>query len=50
MDNFYSMRFGERLWICFSWRDVSDENVVNVMLDLGLAFGTGIYLIIFLCL
>lgn len=50
MDNFHPMRFGERLWICFSWRDVLDENAVNVMLDLGLAFGTGTYLTTFLCL
>ena len=33
MDNFHPMRFGERLWICPSWRDVPDENAVNVMLD-----------------
>ncbi|MDU5731231.1 MAG: 50S ribosomal protein L11 methyltransferase [Citrobacter freundii] len=39
MDNFHPMRFGERLWICPSWRDVPDENAVNVMLDPGLAFG-----------
>ncbi len=31
MDNFHPMRFGERLWICPSWRDVPDENAVNVM-------------------
>ncbi len=37
MDNFHPMRFGERLWICPSWRDVPDENAVNVMLDPGLA-------------
>ncbi|WP_228513477.1 50S ribosomal protein L11 methyltransferase, partial [Enterobacter hormaechei] len=24
MDNFHPMRFGERLWICPSWRDVPD--------------------------
>ncbi len=35
MDNFHPMRFGERLWICPSWRDVPDENAVNVMLDPG---------------
>ena len=35
MDNFHPMRFGERLWICPSWRDVPDENAVNVMLDQG---------------
>lgn len=41
MDNFHPMQFGKRLWICPSWREVPDENAVNVMLDPGLAFGTG---------
>lgn len=50
MDNFHPMRFGERLWICPSWRDVPDENAVNVMLDPGLAFGTGTHPTTALCL
>ena len=49
MDNFHPMRFGERLWICPSWRDVPDENAVNVMLDPGLAFGTGTHETTALC-
>lgn len=50
MDNFHPMRFGERLWICPSWRDVPDANAVNVMLDPGLAFGTGTHPTTALCL
>lgn len=50
MDNFHPMRFGERLWICPSWRDVPDENAVNVMLDPGMAFGTGTHPTTSLCL
>ncbi|MBK0099532.1 50S ribosomal protein L11 methyltransferase [Erwinia sp. S63] len=50
MDNFHPMRFGERLWICPSWRDVPDSNAVNVMLDPGLAFGTGTHPTTSLCL
>ena len=50
MDNFHPMRFGERLWICPSWRDVPDINAVNVMLDPGLAFGTGTHPTTSLCL
>lgn len=50
MDNFHPMRFGERLWICPSWRDVPDTNAVNVMLDPGLAFGTGTHPTTALCL
>ncbi|XXN62937.1 50S ribosomal protein L11 methyltransferase [Enterobacter ludwigii] len=50
MDNFHPMRFGERLWICPSWRDVPDPSAVNVMLDPGLAFGTGTHPTTSLCL
>ncbi|MDU7372815.1 MAG: 50S ribosomal protein L11 methyltransferase, partial [Klebsiella michiganensis] len=50
MDNFHPMCFGKRLWICPSWRDVPDENAVNVMLDPGLAFGTGTHPTTAMCL
>jgi len=50
MDNFHPMRFGERLWICPSWRDVPDPDAVNVMLDPGLAFGTGTHPTTAMCL
>lgn len=50
MDNFHPIRCGERLWICPSWRDVPDPDAVNVMLDPGLAFGTGTHPTTFLCL
>ena len=50
MYNFHPMRFGERLWICPSWRDVPDPTAVNVMLDPGLAFGTGTHPTTAMCL
>lgn len=50
MDNFHPMKFGQRLWICPSWRDVPDPDAVNVMLDPGLAFGTGTHPTTALCL
>ncbi|TKI06867.1 50S ribosomal protein L11 methyltransferase [Martelella alba] len=50
MDNFHPMRFGRRLWICPSWRPVPDADAVNVMLDPGLAFGTGTHPTTALCL
>jgi ribosomal protein L11 methyltransferase len=50
MDNFHPMKFGERLWICPSWREVPDPQAVNVMLDPGLAFGTGTHPTTALCL
>lgn len=50
MDNFHPMQFGKRLWICPSWREAPDPNAVNVMLDPGLAFGTGTHPTTSLCL
>lgn len=50
MDNFHPIRFGRRLWVCPSWRDVPDPTAVNVMLDPGLAFGTGTHPTTALCM
>ncbi|QHQ17496.1 50S ribosomal protein L11 methyltransferase [Pectobacterium parmentieri] len=50
MDNFHPMQFGKRLWICPSWREIPDPSAVNVMLDPGLAFGTGTHPTTSLCL
>jgi len=50
MDRFEPMRFGERLWVCPSWKPVPDESAVNVLLDPGLAFGTGTHPTTALCL
>ncbi len=43
------MRFGSGYGSA-RWRDVPDENAVNVMLDPGLAFGTGTHPTTSLCL
>lgn len=50
MDNFHPMQFGERLWVCPSWKEVPDPSAINVMLDPGLAFGTGTHPTTSLCL
>ncbi|MEQ6340826.1 MAG: 50S ribosomal protein L11 methyltransferase [Gammaproteobacteria bacterium] len=50
MDNFHPMRFGDRLWICPSWRSPPEPDAVNVLLDPGLAFGTGTHPTTALCL
>ncbi|WP_372739108.1 50S ribosomal protein L11 methyltransferase [Neptunomonas sp.] len=50
MKNYHPMQFGKRLWICPSWRDVPDPTAVNLMLDPGLAFGTGTHPTTALCL
>ncbi|MEH6565014.1 MAG: 50S ribosomal protein L11 methyltransferase [Halopseudomonas sp.] len=50
MDNFHPMRFGERLWIVPSWHAAPEPNAVNLLLDPGLAFGTGTHPTTALCL
>ncbi|MEJ2508285.1 MAG: 50S ribosomal protein L11 methyltransferase [Gammaproteobacteria bacterium] len=50
MDGFQPMRFGERLWICPSWHNPPEPEAVNILLDPGLAFGTGTHPTTALCL
>lgn len=50
MDNFHPMRFGQRLWIVPSWHAAPDPDAVNLLLDPGLAFGTGTHPTTALCL
>ena len=50
MDNFKPMRFGRRLWIVPSWHDAPEPDAVNLLLDPGLAFGTGTHPTTALCL
>lgn len=50
MDNFKPMRFGEKLWIVPSWHEAPDANAINILLDPGLAFGTGTHATTALCL
>ena len=50
MDSYHPLKCGERLWICPSWREPTDPDAVNLMLDPGLAFGTGTHPTTWLCL
>jgi len=50
MDNFHPMCFGEKLWICPSWHQPPKPDAVNILLDPGLAFGTGTHPTTELCL
>lgn len=50
MDHYHAMSFGKRLWICPSWQTPPDPKAVNLMLDPGLAFGTGTHQTTALCL
>jgi ribosomal protein L11 methyltransferase len=47
---FQPLRFGRRLWICPSTYAPPDPDAVNVILDPGLAFGTGTHPTTALCL
>ncbi|MHB8745874.1 MAG: 50S ribosomal protein L11 methyltransferase [Gammaproteobacteria bacterium] len=50
MVDFHPMRFGSRLWICPTTMPPPDPLAVNIMLDPGLAFGTGTHPTTALCL
>lgn len=50
MDDFKPQRFGQRLWICPTWLTPPEPHAVNLMLDPGLAFGTGTHPTTSLCL
>ncbi len=47
---FDPIRVSERLWIVPSWHDAPDPNAVNLVLDPGMAFGTGSHPTTRLCL
>ena len=50
MDNFAPRQFGKRLWICPSWQSPPDPEAINILLDPGMAFGTGSHATTALCL
>ena len=50
LDQFKPLKFGERLWVCPSWHEIPEPGAVNIILDPGLAFGTGTHPTTALCL
>lgn len=50
MENFHPMQMGARLWIVPSWTAPPDPSAVNILLDPGLAFGTGTHPTTAMCL
>ncbi len=50
MDRFQPLCMGTRLWICPSWQTPPQPDAVNVMIDPGLAFGTGTHPTTAMCL
>ncbi|MGB1868485.1 MAG: 50S ribosomal protein L11 methyltransferase [Porticoccaceae bacterium] len=47
---FKPMKCGDRLWICPSWAEAPEPGAINLLLDPGLAFGTGSHPTTHLCL
>ena len=50
LDQFQPIPFGENLWICPSWHQPPDPDACNIILDPGIAFGTGTHPTTALCL
>ncbi len=50
MDHYHPMAFGRRLWVVPSWTPPPCPDAVNLLLDPGLAFGTGTHATTSLCL
>ncbi|MDF3030367.1 MAG: prmA [Moraxellaceae bacterium] len=50
MDHYHPMCFGDRLWVVPSWTPPPRPDAINLMLDPGLAFGTGTHPTTALCL
>jgi ribosomal protein L11 methyltransferase len=50
LKDFHAMRFGKRLWVCPHHEIIDDPDAVTVLLDPGLAFGTGTHATTAMCL
>ena len=50
MQHYQPMRFGRRVWICPSWLSPPEPEAINLLLDPGLAFGTGTHPTTAMCL
>lgn len=50
MNNYHAICCGEKLWICPSWQTPPEPEKINLMLDPGLAFGTGTHPTTFMCM
>ena len=50
MEHYQPMAFGTRLWICPSWTEPPKADAINLLLDPGLAFGTGTHPSTAMCL
>lgn len=48
--NYHPIQCGPKFWICPSWITPPDPEAINLLLDPGLAFGTGTHPTTFMCL
>jgi len=49
-ENLHPLQFSNNLWVCPSWCNIPDPNACNIILDPGMAFGTGTHPTTALCL
>ena len=50
LQSFKPIQVGDKLWVCPSWCEPVDPSARNIILDPGLAFGTGTHATTHLCL
>ncbi|VUD40353.1 Ribosomal protein L11 methyltransferase [Thalassocella blandensis] len=50
MSHYHPIQCGENFWICPSWTAPPAPDAINLLLDPGLAFGTGTHPTTFMCL
>jgi ribosomal protein L11 methyltransferase len=50
MKGFNPLKFGNKLWICPTWKKPPDPKAVNLIMDPGLAFGSGTHPTTAMCL
>ncbi len=50
LERYTPIPFGKNIWVCPSWHQPPDANACNIILDPGIAFGTGSHPTTALCL
>ncbi len=50
MSRFKPINFADRIWVCPSWETPPDPTAINLILDPGMAFGTGTHETTAMCL
>ena len=50
LERYTPIAFGKNIWVCPSWHEPPDANACNIILDPGIAFGTGSHPTTALCL